>query len=298
MISMILINRGLLGKFMAKKSTYYPVVRKFDVNVRTTPAAAANAVVLVDRELSAVNNRLYRQHRVYQTKVDLATSGNYAQINVMALAPTWWVMNAIKKAKAHFDLATKEEASQSKARWYDFRISTGLAAATAEVLDAKLAPDAVGGLVSPTNFYGEYVYSDVHCSDGNDRIFTLNGASSLSQYNIFEEYDRMGQTVVDPPSANSGGYTDLTESIDNENVQHLTGDGNAPPYDADDFPSAMWIRVGTLFRDANGNQVTSTGFFDAPLGIIGLQGFDGNVMGNLSVTVQKGDYKGVLGHAC
>ena len=282
---------------MAKKSTYYPVVRKFDVNVRTTPSAAPNAIVLVDRELSALNNRLYRQHRVYQTKVDLATADAYSAVNVMALAPTWWVMNAIKKAKQHFDLAMKEEGSQSKARWYDFRISSGVSSATAAVLDAKLAQDAVGGLISPGNVYGEYVYSDVHCSDGNDRIFTLNGASSLSKYNIFEVFVRLGLTVVDPPSAKSGGYTDLIESIDNENVQHLTGDGNAPPYDADDFPDAMWIRVGTLFRDTNGNQVTSTGFFDAPLGIIGLQGYHG-AMPNLSITVQKGDYKGVLGHAC
>jgi hypothetical protein len=123
------------------------------------------------------------------------------------------------------------------------------------------------------------------------------GGSSTSQYNIFQEYDRMFQSVVDPAvTGNPGGYTDLIESIDNENVAHLSGDGNSPPYDADDLPSLCWVKVGHLLRDASGSQTLSTGFFDAPLGMIWLPNHTVSTNLHLDLEVQKGDYKGLCAY--
>jgi hypothetical protein len=276
-----------------KKSSYYPVARSMGLG--TNGVAQPNAIVEVPKLLSIVNRRLYRQHGSYKVKLNLnvATSTSIAPIAVYALAPTWWVINSIRKAKQHFDQAMADETEQGgRSRWYDFRIDHN--ATTATSADAFL-----GRLDNVQAQYAggadEYLYSDVRCADGNDRKFSLTGASSLTQYNIFEEYDRMGQTDVTPPSANQGGYTDLIESIDNENVQHLTGDGNAPPYNADDFPDYMWIKVGTLYYDSDGSQRVSTGFFEAPLGYIWLPGYNlgADVETSLSLEVASGGYKGV-----
>lgn len=278
---------------MAKKGRYYPVLRQTQVGKPLSPTQP-NSLVRVDKIMSEMNRRLYRQHKIYRCKLSISDDDSTVNQEVWALAPTWWVINSIRKAKAHFDQAMKDEMAQGgTGRYYDFRISLG-----------RTDWDGLAGLYqnpgSGIDGYiteGEYVYSDVRCADNNDRVFALTGASSTSQYNIFTEYDRMGQAIVLPADvSNQGGYTDLIESIDNENVQHLTGDGNSPPYDADDFPSLCWVKVGHLLRDADGSQTLSTGYFDAPLGMIWLPNHDVATNLHLDLEVQKGDYKGLCAY--
>ena len=280
---------------MAKK--YLPVAREFEVGVRTTPVATTKALIYLDKQLSAFNNRLYRQKKIYRAKVSLSTSAVQTEIPVYALAPTWWVINSIRKASDLLDDVMKEELREmgeaAMGRWYDFRIKHG--GSGWEDLDLKASQDGTVSTATPNQLFGEYEYSEIACADGNTRGFKLYGATNTSDYNIFDEYDAMGSSTRSPDPI-TGGYDQADAGLLAANIAHLNGDGNSPPYDVDEFPNSMWVRVGTLFRDANGNQVTTTGFFDAPLGMIALATYDGNVAQQLKVEVASGNYKGVAAH--
>lgn len=279
-----------------KKSKYYPVARTIGVDGATGASSQPNTIIQVDKLLSIANQRLYRQHGSYKVKLDLHKDGLATSVNtipVFALAPTWWVINSIRQAKSHFDKAMAEEDAQTKrARWYDFRIWHNASNANEA---APQAMDLTGGLPIEMSTADEYVFSDVRCADGNDRRFKLTGATNAAAYNIFTEYDRMGAQSEEPRVTVNGGYEDLTANINNENTQHMTGDGNNPPYDGASFPSRMWIQVATLYVDNDGSQRLSTGYFEAPLGLIYLPGTDISLSpgGALTMEVKAGGYKGV-----
>ena len=280
---------------MARKNGYYPVARKTTIGLKTTPGLP-DSIVYVDKVMSELNRRLYRQHRVYNVKLSLDQADEaQSHLDVYALAPTWWVMNAISQAKKHFDVATAEELAQGgKSRWHDFRISTGIS--TASELQAKLR-DLASGEAVPSDMEGEYLYSRIFDSSGNTKIFALQGASSTSQYNIFDEYDLMGSVNRQPETGGvDAGYAGITDELDSENVDELNERGNLPPYDYEDLPSLMWVKVGQLYRTTNGNQSLTTGFFDAPLGIVYLPGFNATTA-DLTLEVAAGDYKGLKSHA-
>jgi hypothetical protein len=280
---------------MARKS-YYPVATKMEIG--SSGPSQVNTIIEAPHVLSMVNKRLYRQQRVYRCKVNLTGDGAVAATPVYALAPTWWVMNSLKQARKHFELATKEEVAQSgRSRWYDFRIDPN---ATGATFGLPLLNDLSGGASShPSGTAGEYVYSSIRDSLGNDRAFVLEGATSTTRYNVFDEYDKMGDASSNPSSSTiDGGYSDLVSAIDDENVEHLQDDGNLPPYSFNLFPSKVFVKVGELYRDADGTQRSTTGYFDAPLGIIWIPNWSLSVNGNLELEVQGGDYKGVNALEC
>jgi len=77
----------------------------------------------------------------------------------------------------------------------------------------------------------------------------------------------------------------------------ISDDGNEPPYKADGYGNAVWVKVGTLHLAA-GRQRLSTGFFPAPMGMIVLEGI--GALGDnadINVEVKGGDYKGVMSHS-
>jgi hypothetical protein len=277
---------------MAKKM--YPVLRKFTVTNTTSPAAPGTKIEL-DRLLSEGNRRLYRQSYCYTAKVSLTGSGAIAATPIYALAPTWWVLNAIKKAREHFDAAMKEEVNHAgKSRWHDFRLNLNLA----NVDEAELQMISEAGLLESGSdifgLQGEYINSTVRGSDGLDKTFKLFGATSGTSFNIFTEYDRMGSVSGTPSaSTNDGGYNTLMDALDEVNVQHLQDDGNLPPYDSDRFPEYVMVQVGELYRDADGSARTSTAYFQAPLGLIYIPNYILQTNGALEIEVQGGDYKGV-----
>lgn len=280
---------------MARKK-YYPVARRMGVTDGVGQTSQPHTIIQVDKLLSIANQRLYRQHGSYTVKLDLHLDGTAVGVNtipVFALMPTWWVINSIRQAKKHFDLAMKEESAQTKrARWYDFRINHN-AVACNEAHPGGI--DLTGGTTTVMSTPDEYFFSDVRCSDGNDREFSLNGVTGASQYNIFEEYNDMGNQSIEPAGAINAGYDDLIDDIDDENTAHLTAAGNNPPYDGDNFPSRMWVQVATLYNDNDGSQRLSTGYFEAPLGLIYLPGTDitQGLNGELTMEVKSGGYKGV-----
>lgn len=247
------------------------------------------------RIASTYGHRLYRQCGNYRLKIDLHTSsGDVAGFQVVTLANNWYVKRAIQTARDMHDQAmTEERAVAGQSRWYDFRIGVG--SIISGVSDDMLPhvgtdPTNMAGLA----FQGDWDYSSVQDSAGNVKAFRLTGATSVSQYNIFSEYDLMGNADRSPvSSAGLGGYDGVTADLESEDINRLLRQGENPPYNAEDLPDQVFVSQGHLFR-AGGLSRESTGFFDAPLGLVWLVP-DSVASPNPLVMLEfaKGTYKGV-----
>lgn len=290
-------------------------IRKFEV-AQTGPTlpAAPNALLAGDRLLNLANRRLYRQHKVYKMKVSLSNPNDSTlpALDIYALQNTWWTRKAMKLAKHIYDEAVSEEREVvGSSRWHDFRI-LGLPAATANTF--PIMSDVVGGLTRAitegTTADGEYEFSNVETTNDvgapiSKRFSALGGPSTAGAYDIFSEYNNMGpDTMNDPVFVATGGYDRATgTSFEDANVADLLNDGNLPPYNAGDLPfNSPWVKVGQIRSDATGTSITSTGFFDAPLGLVYIPGYQAFVLetGNplelsdlLTVEFAHGGYKGV-----
>ena len=79
-------------------------------------------------------------------------------------------------------------------------------------------------------------------------------------------------------------------------MEHLSDDGNLPPYNRLNFENAVLVRVATLTStNMNGGYAKlSTGYFDAPAGLVILNSVQsiGDIQ-DLTLTVKEGKYKGV-----
>lgn len=279
--------------------------------------ANPNSSVQIDRHLNIVNRRLYRQHKVYTAKVKLSNpNADQRAIGVFALRNTWAVRKAISTAKTVFDQAVSEERAQvGNARWQDFRILTdgvqmwnqskGTLPFSVNGPSAEYRPYSEGAV-------GEYDYSAVATTDANGveqiKGFDLAPASTPLTYSIFDEYNRMGpKTSASPLSPSPGGY-DRARGTDFEdaNVLELLGDGNNAPYNPENLGlDSVWVKVGEIGRSSTGGMVTSTPYFEAPLGIVVLQGYSAQAASGLpipvetqlvEVCVKEGDYKGVTAY--
>lgn len=257
-------------------------------------APQPNSCIQVDRLLSATQHKLYRQHMTYTCKLNLFTDAAVGEIEVYTLMPSWYVMGAIKAAKRIHDQVMKEERSEAgQARWYDFRIEQDLTL-TEELEAAGLNQAGVATYVGVTG--GEYLYSQIQDAAGNNKTFSLVNASAANRYNIFEEYDAMGNVSADPQTPAAGGYDDALAEMETANIDDLLQRGNVPPYNPDTW-DAVWVKVGNLYQTAAGTQRLTTGFFEAPLGLIYLPGYvaTSNI---LQLEVASGNYKGVKAVSC
>ena len=257
----------------------------------TTGVPGPHSLIQVDKALSQMNHRLYRQHMSYTCRVDLNTDQDFGLVEVYALAPTWYVMNSLREAKRVHDDAMKEERAMVKqARWYDFRINPNMPA-TVNSLGPHGLDNGIGGIVAVSTTGSEYAYSLIENSDGNARGFVLRGATSGTSYNVFEEYDSMGNVSDSPQTPVTGGYDGVRSSVEEENMNYLQSRGENPPYDATTF-NVVWVKVGELYQTAGGSSSKSTGFFEAPLGLIYLPNHAATAA-NISLRVKAGKYKGV-----
>ncbi len=264
---------------------------------KPSPVTGATGQVQVPQLLSATGHRLYRQHGSYMCKINLMSAAtSVPEIKVFALANHWYVKRAIQTAKEMYDQAVADErALVTEGRWNDFRIqadnSTGV-----ELL-GTIGSATTAGAGTPLTSAGEYSFSRIRDAAGNTKAFRLEGASGAGHYNIFEEYDNMGNTARDPQQASPatvGGYDGVHETVDEQNASDLVIRGNDPPYHSTNLHDDVFVQVGSLFRDTNGNQRLSTGFFSAPLGMIFLS-YQGGPAENptLELELKGGNYKGV-----
>lgn len=278
---------------MAKK--HYPVQKRLNVAQPSTGPAANLGVVHVPRRLSQVNHRLYRDSRTYTCSVSIDSNlADATTVDVYALADTWYLKGALKLAKSAWDASNAEEIAMNNghlARWSDFRIASGINGAS-DMRSVQFTRD----ILTPTEFTaGEFTSSAVVDQAGATRTFTL-GTPAATEYSIFEEYDRQPGTNTDPSVPATGPYSGLLPNLSTAAAQHISDDGNEPPYNATGYGNAYWIKVGTLHL-ASGRQRLSTGFFPAPMGMIVLEGIAALTNADINVEVKGGDYKGVMSHS-
>lgn len=273
----------------SKKSRHYPVVRSASM----TPQGAANTVKVlqVDRELSKLNRRLYRQGRYYQVKIDIDNEASGQNFLVLALRDDWAVQKGFQMAyQQYLDNTMEERESMSSnimSRWEDFRVDHGLNAQqiVSSLWDETIAPVALTS--------GEYTLSQVVDDSDTPRTFTWKPTALPTEYSILLEYDKVGDAQTTPNTASSStAYTGLTGEKNDLTQQHLANAANAPPYDQNGVNSATpWVKIAELGATA-GAQRLSTGFFNAPCGIVVIYSQGGNVA-DATFEVKAGDYKGV-----
>jgi len=279
-------------------------VTEFPVAKAALDPINTNGWISIPQELSKLNHRLYREHKNYYAEVTLNTAVETATpILVYTLAPTWYVLGALRAAKRMHDLAMKEERQAiDQARWYDFRLNKDLPPQFQQLQSYGLA-QSMGAFAFHTA--DEMLTSLVQDINGVNRSFNLVASTSPTNYNVFEEFDAMGNVDDDtPPSAVAGvsPYDDLTEELDTENMLLLQSRGDQPPYNGDTW-EAVWVQVGELHSNPSGAQTSTTGFFQAPLGLVALAGdvsayltSEGGLTidrPRVTVNVMPGTYKGV-----
>lgn len=283
--------------------SYYPVQRRTSLALASgAPFQAAQFDA--GRILSATNHRLYRYGKRYTMKLDLdpsaATPG--AAFTVWKLSDTWMNQKAFEEAAIVFHRAYTDErenlSKEARARWFDFRINSGIDVITAPltlpVVDSNPTTAPYARLTA-----GEFVDSIVEDAAGSTKTFSWAAASTGSSYSVIAEYDLAGNTNVSPTTPTGAGpYDDLEADASQVEMQALQNRGNDPPYDANGLPS-VWTKVCSLEQGSAGAQKLSTGFFDAPCGVVLIvaTGATMNDADNLlSVEFASGDYKGVKAH--
>ena len=278
----------------------YPIVRDFNVGIDVGPAPLVGRVN-VEASLSQLNRRLYRQGRVYSVKVDLQ-SGLTAntQYTVYALANTWMLKKAWQAAFENYLNQTKEERATFKgklARWNDFRLSMASAFTGAGGMNAGLV-DPTGAEVAVAT--GESYISKIADDAGTTRFYGIGGSAGGTTFDILAEFERLGAAQAEPSSTETAvAYGATDTDLQDEEIDDVTDQGNLPPYAINGSHDASpWRKIGVLHSDTSGQRL-STGYFDAPLGIVIIvsnnptphklfsQGTE------LSVEVKAGDYKGV-----
>lgn len=276
----------------------YPIVRKFELGITTGPAPQ-NGIVNVDSCLSRLNRRLYRQGRVYQCKVDLKSGlADNTQYTVYALADTWMLRKAWKAAFDNYMEQTSEERATYKgniARWNDFRLVTSGVFSSASALEPGLT-DPSGVSLGITA--GEYLASKVADDSNNTKFYGIGGSAGGNTFDILAEFDRLGGMSTTPTITQSvAPYGDGDSDLQNAEIQDVTNSGNFPPYAQNDSHGTNPFRkVGVIHSDTGGQRLT-TGYFDAPLGIVIIVSSTGQKLwsqgSEITMEVKGGDYKGV-----
>tara|TARA_B100000900_G_C20578530_1_gene716404 strand:- start:1448 stop:2209 length:762 start_codon:yes stop_codon:yes gene_type:complete len=231
------------------------------------------------------------------------------EIHVFKLRDSWMLQKAYEMAMTKWNESYKEAQQATKdtvkARWRDFRIDPRLH--VNDNVTVSFTMSSMGTGVLATNVVvDEYQVAQAFRSSTNQQMdFAL--FSDGSTFDILEEYNKAGNTQNEPETAQAlAAYEALNANLQAGETLDLQANGNAPPYDADNMGVGEVLEyVGTIYRAQGGSTKLSTGFFDAPLGIIytfgegvtavnGIKDSNGNAQDVLmNVEVQAGDYKGV-----
>lgn len=237
-------------------------------------------------------------------------------IGVWALMDTWYVHAMWKQAKRAYDMALSDEkkalAKGNLARWRDFRVDSGQVLTAGTVGPEGLSPLAYKGTNVNANFdVGEFELSTVENLDtGANMTFTFGDNSSpTTQFSMPHEYSLSRNESAQPETViTEMPYNELVAEGEDADFVELQANGSNPPYNGQTFPNFLWVKVGTLgaFGTAIGvggiydKQIVwqgSTGYFDAPCGMLLLENHltdgVGDVTTTVEVEVQAGTYLGV-----
>ena len=279
------------------KADYFPVQRNFDV---ASSGSVVGSLQLVDvgLSLSEVNHRLYRQGKTYQVKVDLKPTEETAvgAYEIYALVDTWYVQKAWQLAFQTYQDVTADEraylSDQKIARWEDFRVTSGMTGIH-QTGPYRYDDTNLAGAYQVT---GEHLASEITLADGStQRTFTW-GPTTGSSLGLIEEYDKAGNTDLSPSTlAAANPYAGAMDGVHESQADDLAARGNEPPYDDETFGTNYWVKIGELVTRPTGVQRTTTGFFNAPCGMVVIRTPTPNqtLTNELTVSVRAGNYKGV-----
>jgi hypothetical protein len=227
-------------------------------------------------------------------------------IDVFRLRDTFMLQRGYEEAmhawNKSYEAAEEVVKDSSMARWRDFRIDIKPHVGDTEYLFKNLRANGTATATQAV-VIDEFSTSLAYKPDGTSMDFGLKSDSNT--FDIISEYNKMGKVSSDPSaSTTEAAYEELQSDLNDNQVARLQGEGNQPPYDADDLHVLDVLEyVGTIYADADGSTKTTTGYFDAPLGAVfvfnGLtplpatKGIDNGGTNFIKMTVQKGDYKGV-----
>lgn len=296
---------------MAVTTTQTQVARKYQVTLGT--GVGSEDIMDIGACLSKVNHRLYRQGRMYRTKLTLDTRTTDAltgDVKVYALMPTWYVHAAWRMAKKAYDDALADEkailSEGNLARWRDFRVAAGY---SNNFPAGNLNPESwsTPTLGTSPNMKveqftgGEFNYSTVEDLDtgaitGFSWPSPILAALPGDWFDMMKELENSRNESTSPTTViGDMPYHQLMSDANDIDYVELQANGNEPPYERVTLPQHIWVQVGVLHaRNGAGNGwVTSTGYFDAPCGLVILDSSDDLGEGVLSVEVAGGDYRGV-----
>lgn len=282
-----------------KAKRHYPVQRNIQLKDEATPAIAGGRLLQGAQELSSVNRRLYRENRVYSMKLDLEpnTSLASAGVSVYVLRDTWDLHGAYKMAMKMYYNAMKEElqAGGARSRWHDFRVLPDFQGPTLRAVVS--APNTSTASMEDDELVRSTNLSLVTDQNGATRLFSMAAQiTNATQFGVMKEWQNQDRVDNDPDNKSLDlPYDELIAGRNEQNYDDLKSQGSTPPYDTQASLSA-WRRVGKLQETATGVSKLSTGYFDAPLGLVILisDGFTTTeTVFGMHVSFQSGDYKGV-----
>jgi hypothetical protein len=290
--------------------------------ITDTTDGEGNMVVQTNLALSKMNGRLYRQCRTYRVKFNLITApvhdaGANVNIEFFTLPNTYFVHGAVNYAfKQYMNLHADELAAGIKfARYHDFSINEQNPTGVWEYASPALWDGTADGGMASLTANETITDSSVTDAGGTSQGFHLLG-NLANSYNIFREYAKRLNYRPQPGTVSSDqpyeGLLDLDDADD------MAEKGDLAPYDRDfsdfipddatvddDAGQNLLLHRGTITYDvAAGPGRISTGYFDAPLGLVwcrktvsGSESAWNTTNPELTLTVAPGDYKGVMSHS-
>jgi hypothetical protein len=257
------------------------------------------AYIQIDRLLSGVNHRLYRQGMCYRVTIRANGIGvDPNKLEIFTIQNTWMFRKAYAMARAMYNKSQADEkaAGIKPSRWLDFRVKpsdagVGNQNCTAVRFSRSGTTSACGN--------DEYQMSSVHLKNDTEREFHVEGASTSSSWGIIAEYDRQADTETEDGSIAPAAlpYYDLFDDLQYQEAGTMIADANEPPYDADRLKSdQVWVKQGVL-QATSGGSYRDTVTVDAPLGLILVRNVAVDHLlqsgYKLDVECHPGDYKGV-----
>nr|AGA18248.1 hypothetical protein [uncultured marine virus] len=279
------------------------------------PGDESYARIDIPASLSVMNNRLYRQGKVYQAKLDLnpkvALDNSGVTFRVFTLANNWRTHGAWKLAKEKYDAKYADEMEDirvsQRAKWRDFRVGDGMVGI--QELRPAFADDNAAALTSFDRLSGgSFPFSQVVDKTGVTRGFTWAQTGLATTYSLVDEYEAGGydiETITPQDSTGSEPYATLFADDSAAEGSLFQTDGRLPPYQTDNglvgsAPAPGLLvevaQLGTTLGPQGGSATRlSTGYFDAPCGIVLIAAVNtaDNLPQNIVMTVKEGSYKGV-----
>lgn len=284
----------------SRKPKFTPAERtlRFEVEHRAGFAQEQAHYLDIAKELSKVNRRLYRQHKVYSIRSISITSRN-SQNSLMkfGVAPdTWVTRNALSRGKLMFDKMQKLATDNGvpKPRYNDYKVYLSNAHRNQGSFELK-AIDSNGD----EYLDGEWVYSNFHEPKGTtSEEFTTHilgdsyyNGSNLESVGLIKSYgDTRAAVQQSEPLMDSDVDVDpllnLFEDSEtmNEIIDDLENDNNSAPYP-----------IMTLGNDSTISDVYPGSTINGPVPVLKREAAIGNYGGVSSPTVMLPGFEALCG---